>query len=634
MFALFAAIALAGFPTRYAPEALPLPDPGIGFNFSYGDDMVLQQAPAKACVTGTVNATATQVTLALSTGDATAYEVQATLRNGGDPGFKLWKACLKPQAAVSGQHFTLTASCQGCTAGSSTASLVRVVFGEVWYCGGQSNMALPLMHTLSRNESRDAILAGKYANMRIHGMSGNMNPAQPWSTLKNALATDSDSDKSAFGSFSSTCYYFGEQLSDELEAMSSNGQAPPIGLVHTAWGGSMIEQWLSNETIATCTNASISAANQEWHDQRVLPYVDMTIKGWVWYQAENNMHGFFGNSAKKSGYSCLAQALVEEWRRLWSAEPGTTSPDAPFGLVTLAPSGTEGGASIGTMRWAQTAGYGVTPNAALPNVFTAQAFDLNDPYANISCYGKTKCHDNTPWNMSWPPTCHGYCDSVRTSNFYMGPIHPRDKRPVGKRLGQQGAVAAYGKPGHITGPTLSGCAVEDNKITLRFNKTLLAGRGAAADAIKIQPYYDGSAVVGGKAYNEVGSKMQVLLNASLFCMQLGGRGGQPCRDDGTGVGFNTSFDDNTVWKTVNIVSGANPNEVVVDLARTNGTAFAIRYGWTGDCCSENPPSSEPCSPASCPIVGTTSALPANPFIAKIVNGKCQCVVPQKCDGDN
>ena len=52
--------------------------------------------------------------------------------------------------------------------------------------------------------------------------------------------------------------------------------------MHTAWGGSTIEQWLTNETISTCANASISAANQEWHDSRVMPYVDMTVKGWVW----------------------------------------------------------------------------------------------------------------------------------------------------------------------------------------------------------------------------------------------------------------------------------------------------------------------------------------------------------------
>jgi hypothetical protein len=95
------------------------------------------------------------------------------------------------------------------------------------------------------------------------------------------------------------------------------------------------------------------------------------------------------------------------------------------------------------------------------------------------------------------------------------------------------------------------------------------------------------------------------------------------------------------WVTVDITAGANPDEVVVDLSRTNGTAFAIRYvlpnpnpnpasnlltkvgpypyldtttdplhtherahtyhqhhhthtsfiryGWTGDCCSEDQP---------------------------------------------
>ena len=42
-------------------------------------------------------------------------------------------------------------------------------------------------------------------------------------------------------------------------------------------------------------------------------------------------------------------------------QSGTTDPNAPFGLVTLAPSGTEGGSDIGTMRWAQTAGYALVP---------------------------------------------------------------------------------------------------------------------------------------------------------------------------------------------------------------------------------------------------------------------------------
>lgn len=77
-----------------------------------------------------------------------------------------------------------------------------------------------------------------------------------------------------------------------------------VGLIHTAFGGSSIEQWLSNETIATCSQAAQSSSNQMWHDARVLPYIGTTVKGWVWYQGENDMHNFFGNSALNSGYEC------------------------------------------------------------------------------------------------------------------------------------------------------------------------------------------------------------------------------------------------------------------------------------------------------------------------------------------
>ena len=56
----------------------------------------------------------------------------------------------------------------------------------------------------------------------------------------------------------------------------------PIGLVHTAWGGSTIEQWLTNETIAKCQYASPSASNQEFHDTRVVPYLGMSLKGFLW----------------------------------------------------------------------------------------------------------------------------------------------------------------------------------------------------------------------------------------------------------------------------------------------------------------------------------------------------------------
>merc|ERR1712185_479649 len=91
-----------------------------------------------------------------------------------------------------------------------------------------------------------------------------------------------------------------------------------------------------------------------------------------------------GNSARGVGYGCQLPAMVAEWRRLWSAVPGTTDPLAPFGVVTLAAGGSEGhDENMAAMRWSQTANYGAVPNAALPNVFLAHAYDLGDPMDNL-----------------------------------------------------------------------------------------------------------------------------------------------------------------------------------------------------------------------------------------------------------
>lgn len=75
------------------------------------------------------------------------------------------------------------------------------------------------------------------------------------------------------------------------------------------------------------------------------------------------MHSAHGNFIEKTGYGCQMPAMINLWREAWSTVPGTTNPNAPFGLVVLPGSGSEGGANMGAMNWAQTANYGVTPNA-------------------------------------------------------------------------------------------------------------------------------------------------------------------------------------------------------------------------------------------------------------------------------
>ena len=76
----------------------------------------------------------------------------------------------------------------------------------------------------------------------------------------------------------------------------------------------------------------------------------MTVKGWTWYQGENNMNNVKGNAALDIGYSCKQRELVKGWRAIWSEAAGTTDSNAPYGIVTLASSGSEGGPNMGAMR--------------------------------------------------------------------------------------------------------------------------------------------------------------------------------------------------------------------------------------------------------------------------------------------
>jgi len=256
----------------------------------------------------------------------------------------------------------------------------------------------------------------------------------------------------------------------------------------------------------------------------------------------------------------------------------------------------------------------------MPNTFLGQTFDLDDPFGNITCYHAGCCPPPAMKHNTSIPKCHScfgpgqYCDRIAQANFYMGPIHPRDKLQVGQRLAKAGAVIAYGKKGPYTGPTISGCSLSGGKITISFNATILG-----SDQVIVQDY---------TKINK--SSMQVLTNKSLFCVQTAGR--DQCRDDGTGqpLPYTGAFDGNA-WQEVDIAH-ASATSVTVDLAKSNGVAFAIRYGWDGDCCSkEATKNGDPCPIASCPLVSKVTGHPANPFFAKIENGKCKCLAPQVCD---
>jgi hypothetical protein len=307
----------------------PEPPYGSGFAFlsSIGSNMVLQQAPAKSAVYGIVVGKPTSVKVTITDLDKkTSYEVDATFNStkqpfgpeyvGGESDYAsagayingphlTWKAFLKPTPANT--NVSISAVCTGCTEDGSYSAIniTNVTFGDVWHCSGQSNMWLPVSSAFAHNDTiKNITKDGKYHNIRL--MAGNsgdcpgMGPttstagqqlpaACPWMTASQAAITPAQTGGRGppaippLYNFGATCWYFAQKLSDQLEAA---GKLVPIGVTDTAIGGQRIEEYMVNDTTLTACSDRTGEASPEWngrlYGKQTLPFVDMTVKGFLW----------------------------------------------------------------------------------------------------------------------------------------------------------------------------------------------------------------------------------------------------------------------------------------------------------------------------------------------------------------
>lgn len=188
-----------------------------------GDHMVLQAAPQSAVVWGATVSGAVVTT----TFDGHSYEATANL-NG------TWRQRLPPTGA-STKPYTLS---MVSTVPGENATLSDVVFGEVFVCGGQSNMefAVPAL----TNSTDEAQRANAYPQIRIftvgHATSSNVplldlqTVWEPWRVASNlTIRRDFGPGHTLFSTFSAVCWLFGRELADALAQQA--GVAVPVGLV-------------------------------------------------------------------------------------------------------------------------------------------------------------------------------------------------------------------------------------------------------------------------------------------------------------------------------------------------------------------------------------------------------------------
>eukprot|EP00038_Savillea_parva_P010797 m.192856 g.192856 ORF g.192856 m.192856 type:complete len:675 (-) comp18757_c0_seq1:153-2177(-) len=391
-----------------AVQPLPPPPPPVPVRFAsiYTDHAVLQSSPHRAVVWGFANVDG-PLTVRLDDG----AEVPATLQPlpPGTPYTDrwLWRAVLPPTAPSWTAH-SVTVAGVGCN-----ASIHDILFGDVYVCGGQSNMeysingsnggtikhppinnSLAEIATMRRPELQTVrmIRAGHSAPpdpaLELPDPAQGGEPFGPVLGWTPPCFDDPHSEGAENAEcrvdMSAVCWLFGRNLHYGLTA---TGRPTPIGLIESCWSGSPDEAW---STAASLQRCGLDAhGDGGMFNGMIRPLLNTTIKGAIWYQGEEDA----SHPAGVGGYNCTFPSMVDAWRSAWFAGTGETDPQFPFGFVQLNsmgngtvynnPSG-EGNLSspftpgFAGLRWSQTSGHGSVPNPAQPNTYMAVSYDTPD----------------------------------------------------------------------------------------------------------------------------------------------------------------------------------------------------------------------------------------------------------------
>jgi sialate O-acetylesterase len=143
-----------------------------------------------------------------------------------------WRASLPAMSA--GGPYALEVRTQS----GEAQTIGDVLVGDVWLCSGQSNMELPVSRTLN---AAAEIAASARDSIRLLTVAHATSPA-PLEEFTTPV-TWAAAQPATVGEFSAACYYFAREL--------QKTQAVPMGLIHSSFGGSSIEPWLSEAQLRT-----------------------------------------------------------------------------------------------------------------------------------------------------------------------------------------------------------------------------------------------------------------------------------------------------------------------------------------------------------------------------------------------
>lgn len=257
----------------------------------FSDHMILQQNQSMR-ISGTADAgERLTVTFSKQTVDAVADEEGH------------WTAIISTGPAGGPYHLEVA------SADSDTkVEFHDVLVGEVWICGGQSNMQFPISRSSNAKSEIDA--AKKFPTIRVFDVDHNASPEplDDFAKVDSWFCCSSDSIKE----FSAIAYLFGRELGKKLDI--------PIGLINVSRDGTTLEAWTPFDVLES--DGSFSELLKHWEERdepnnpnrvsnsfngMVAPLAGFAFRGVIWYQGE-------GNVGRGAQYRRMFPLMIKSWR--------------------------------------------------------------------------------------------------------------------------------------------------------------------------------------------------------------------------------------------------------------------------------------------------------------------------------
>ena len=363
--------------------------------------------------------------------------------------------------------------------GSESKTITDILIGEVWLCGGQSNMDFTLggISKKARNPKYEPI--AEYIRNEIVAVNDPLfrqikvpRTVSPFVEKTNFTGVWEKAVPATIKNFTATGYFFARELRKNLNV--------PVGLLNCNWGGTLVEPWIPmskfqtteslrkyyetetvpiKEKLAKWDEAKVKAVYETqlsvWdvkvkeakaakkkvprrphmaqkpdlsnripstlYNSMIHTIVPYALKGAIWYQGESNAGHYPDN------YKEHFSAMIEAWREVW-------------------------GQGDFYFYWCQLAQF------RAPNVNPLD----KDGWVTVC--------DQQRLTLSLPNTGMAVLNDIGEANN----IHPKNKIDVGKRLSLWALKQAYGQDLMYSGPLYKSAKIKGSKVVVTFDNT---GRG-------------------------------------------------------------------------------------------------------------------------------------------------------------